>query len=194
MQSRLTAGAVLFAALATALASHAQTNVYRWTDAQGKIHYSDQPPPEDAKSVSQRLMGGGYQQQPELPYATQLAMKRNPVTLFTAKNCGRPCDRGRDLLSNRGVPYSERDASASNADMEALRKVAGSLDVPVLVVGDGKVKGYEEDAWNGALDAAGYPRTRLPGQPATVGTPQAAPAAPQAAPGAGSAPPGSAAR
>jgi hypothetical protein len=40
------------------------------------------------------------------------------------------------------------------------------MQVPVLLVGDNTLKGYSEDSWNAALDAAGYPRSRLPGQPA----------------------------
>jgi len=50
-------------------------------------------------------------------------------------------------------------------------------------VGEQKVKGYDEDTWNSALDSAGYPRTRLPGQPvAASGSPPPAPAATPRAP------------
>jgi glutaredoxin len=180
MQSRLIAGAALAAVLAAASAAWSDTNVYRWVDKDGKVHFSDTPPPEEAKSVSQKRMGGGYVEESSLPYATQVAMKRNPVSLYTANDCGDPCSRGRDLLSSRGVPFSEHNARASNADMEALRKLAGGLEVPFLVVGENKIRGYDADVWNSALDAAGYPRTRLPGQPASQ--PPAA-AAPRAAPG-----------
>jgi len=31
-------------------------------------------------------------------------------------------------------------------------------------VGDTKIKGFDEASWNAALDAAGYPQGRLPGQ------------------------------
>lgn len=31
--------------------SHAHAEVYRWTDKSGRVHYSDQPPSETAKSV-----------------------------------------------------------------------------------------------------------------------------------------------
>ncbi len=189
MQSRLIAGALLLAALA----AHAQTNVYRWVDKEGKVHFSDTPPPEEAKSVSQKRMGGGYEEQSQLPYATQMAMKRNPVTLYVANDCGTPCERGREMLSTRGVPFSVRNAQTSNADKEALVKLAGTPEVPFLVVGENKLKGYDEDAWNSALDSAGYPRTRLPSQPPTEGksapSPAAAPKAPPEPPPSGSAPP-----
>lgn len=191
MHSRLIAGAIVVAALAGALAAAAQTNVYRWVDKDGKIHFSDTPPPEEAKSVSQKRMGGGYIEEANLPYATQIAMKRNPVTLYTASGCGTPCDRGRELLSNRGVPFSEKNAAATQADRDALTKLAGSAEVPLLMVGENKLRGYDEDQWNSALDGAGYPRTRLPSQaPSRPQQASAAPGAPanEAAPPSGSAP------
>jgi glutaredoxin len=154
--------AVLAAALA--LGAAAQTNVYRWVDKDGKVHFSDTPPPDDAKNASQKRVGGGYTEDSQLPYATQQAMKRNPVTLYTGTDCGDPCVKGRELLSKRGIPFSEKDAQNNPGDQEQLKKLIGSLDVPVLVVGENKTKGYEESQWQAALDTAGYPRTRLPGQ------------------------------
>lgn len=191
MQSRLIAGAILAAGLAAGLASHAQSNVYRWVDKDGKVHFSDTPPPEEAKSVSQKRMGG-YVEQSQLPYATQMAMKRNPVTLYVANDCGTPCERGRELLVQRGVPYGEKNAQTSNAAKDALVKLAGSAEVPLLLVGENKLKGYDEDAWNSALDAAGYLRTRLPGAPVAPRAPEPPPAAaPKAEPGEAPSPSGS---
>lgn len=154
--------AVLAAALA--LGAVAQTNVYRWVDKDGKVHFSDTPPPDDAKNASQKRVGGGNTEDSQLPYATQQAMKRNPVTLYTGTDCGDPCVKGRELLSKRGIPFSEKDAQNNPGDQEQLKKLIGTLDVPVLVVGENKTKGYEESQWQAALDTAGYPRTRLPGQ------------------------------
>jgi len=173
MQSRLIAGAVLAAALAAASAAHAATNVYRWVDKDGKVHFSDTPPPEEAKDVSQKRMGGAYVEESNLPYATQIAMKKSPVTLYATSDCGDPCDRGRELLSHRGVPFTERNPRASTSDMEALRKLAGGLEVPLLLVGENPVRGFDADVWNSTLDGAGYPGTRLPGQPVAAGTPAA---------------------
>ena len=144
----------------------AQQTVYKWTDKDGRTVFSDTPPPKDASGVSQKRVGGGFVDQSQLPYATQVAMKKNPVTLFIGSDCGDPCAQGRNLLSKRGIPFSERDAQGSAADSEALKKLIGTLDVPTLVVGDNKVKGFEEGQWQSALDGAGYPRTALPGQAA----------------------------
>jgi hypothetical protein len=69
--------------------------------------------------------------------------------------------------------------SASEADAEALKKLVGAMDVPVLTLGANKLKGYDEGSWNSALDSAGYPRTALPGQrPPAPPKPPAPPAPP----------------
>ena len=175
MQTRTIALSLLAAALAGAFFAEAQTNVYRWVDKDGKVHFSDAPPPADAKDATQKRVGGGGSDDTQLPYATQVAARRNPVTLFTGAACGDPCANGRELLTRRGIPFTERDAQNNADDQEALKKLIGALDVPLLVVGESKIKGYEESRWQDSLDSAGYPRTRLPGQAPLR---QASPAAP----------------
>ena len=156
--------AVALVALAVPALADAQSSVYRWVDKNGKVQYSDQPPPEEVKSLTQKRMGGGTVDVSQMPYATQIAMQKSPVTMFGASNCGDLCNRGRDLLAKRGIPFSERDVQNNVGDAEAVKKLIGAIEVPVLLVGDTKVKGFDEGSWNGALDSAGYPRTALPGQ------------------------------
>lgn len=167
----------LAAALVLSLASHAQTNVYRWVDKDGKVHFSDTPPPKDAKDSSQKRMGGGAVAAPQVPFATQEAARRNPVTMYSSTQCGELCDQGRALLGKRGVPFSEKYADVDAKDGEAVKEMTGKLQVPVLKVGDRHVQGYREDLWNSALDAAGYAKTALPGQN-TPPPPPAPPAPP----------------
>jgi len=182
--------AALSGALACGPEAGAQNTVYKWTDSDGKVHFSDTPPPEQAKNVTQKRVGGGEVEASQLPYATQQAMKTNPVTLYTAPQCGDPCANARSLLGSRGVPYSERNAQASPADAEQVKKLIGALQVPVLVVGASHLKGYEEGAWQAALDGAGYPRTRVPGTLAPK--PVIVPPPPPTAPPPAEAPPGEA--
>lgn len=164
-QSRIV-HALCVAALVATLGAQAQSTVYRWVDKQGKVHFSDTPPPDAANVVSKR-MGGGYVEDSQLPYATQIAMKKSPVTLYVSNDCGAICSDGRDLLNRRGVPFSERNAQSDAADAEALRGLVGELQVPVLRVGDNALKGYSEESWQSALDVAGYPRAR-PSRPAAA--------------------------
>jgi len=171
------------AALAVSFAAPAQTNVYRWVDKDGKVHFSDSPPPQDAKESSNRIMGGGQPASPQMPYETQQAMKKNPVVLYSSNDCGDLCAQGRALLGKRGIPFTERNA-ANATDAEQVKKLVGALVVPVLMVGEKHLKGYDENSWQAALDRAGYARTALPGQ----ATPAPAPAPPPLAPPPGVAP------
>jgi len=186
--------AVMIGAIGTALAlqAAAQTNVYRWTDKDGKVHFGDTPPPDDAANVTQKRMGDSGMDASALPYETQVAMKKNPVTVYVAANCA-PCDSARQLLSRRGVPYTERNEQGNHAEAEAVKKLTGATEVPVLLVGDRSVKGWDESAWSAALDAAGYPKALLPGrrapEPTRVGGPAPPPA--EAEPATGT-PPGDA--
>jgi len=158
---------IALAILATFLVARAdaQTTVYKWTDKDGKVHFSDTLPDSDVKATEKTMGGGGGDpQNANLPIATQMAMQRNPVTLYTTPECGDSCKDARNLLETRGVPYTERDPAKSAADQDALKKLVGGLYVPVLVVGSaGPLKGYQEEDWNSALDSAGYSRTRVPG-------------------------------
>jgi glutaredoxin len=166
MKSTTIVRAALATAMILAFGAQAQSNVYRWVDKNGKVHFSDTPPVEETKGLSQKKFGGGYVQESAFPYATQVAMKRNPVVLYSGPQCGTPCDRGRDLLAARGIPFSEQDASTKEG-AEAMQKM-GTRDVPVVQIGERNLRGYDDGAWHAALDGAGYPRTALPGQSEAV--------------------------
>jgi glutaredoxin len=144
--------------LALSLAPQAQ--LYRWTDESGKVHYTDTPPPANAKDVQKKSAArpsGAAAAASQQSYELQLAVKNFPVTIYTSKDCGNPCKKAIEYLNKRGVPFAEK-AVATQEDVDALTKLAGAPRVPVLVVGTVIQKEYEEQAWTQALDTAGYPK------------------------------------
>jgi Domain of unknown function (DUF4124) len=151
-----------FGLLAFSLAAAAAPAVYRWTDQSGNVHFSDTAPPADAKTVHK--LGAADLDAGEAPspidqsYAMQLAVKNFPVTVYTSKQCGKACNEGLDYLKKRGIPYTEK-VVATQVEIDALVKLAGAAEVPVLVVGIDVQKGYDEQSWSEALDTAGYPKT-----------------------------------
>jgi glutaredoxin len=151
---------VAFALAATG--APAQQTVYKWVDKDGKIHFSDTPPAD--RDAQEKRVGGGGPSEEQMPYATQMAMKSHPVTVYTSNDCGDLCERGRELLNKRGVPFTERNAEKSPEDAAKLKQLAGGFQVPVMTVGEKTVKGFSETAWTSALDDAGYAKGRLPGQ------------------------------
>jgi glutaredoxin len=146
--------ALLFAAAASA-------QLYRWVDKDGKVHYTDTPPPASATQGARLRPGGSVTDGGALPYATQQAVKNFPVTIYTAENCKEACADARKLLQTRGVPFREV-AVADEKTREDLKQVSGGDEVPVMTVGRSVTKGFGADSWHLALDAAGYPRSGPP--------------------------------
>ncbi len=162
------------ALLASQLAAAQQ---YRWTDESGRVHYTDTPPPATAKDVQRkRMTGNAVGAQGSYDLAT--AIKNSPVTLYSHPDCKEICQTARDVLNKRGVPFTEVSAN-DEAKIEQLRRVSGSLRVPVLVVGSQVETTISAAAYNQALDLAGYPKAG-----AVPPRSQAAPAEPKPAPAA----------
>ena len=138
----------------------ADPDLYRWVDAQGKVHYSDQLPPANIKQFEKKKAAGGKPSDAPLPYVLQQAVNKFPVTLYST-DCGEPCAKARELLAKRGVPYTEMDATVPAAQVELKKITGGPLEVPVLKVGTDALRGFAEGKWNTSLDAAGYPQTAM---------------------------------
>jgi len=128
--------------------------LYRSVDHDGKVQYSDLP---IANGETKTLYLDKSVPQVNLPYETRMAMKNFPVTLYVAEGCGEGCSRGHELLTKRGVPFIEKKL-ATQDDVNNLKKLSGSNGVPVLAVGKVLEKGFLAEAWQQALDKAGYPK------------------------------------
>ena len=156
----------IVALMLLAAAGAAQAQQYRWIDEKGRVQYTDTLPPASARNVEKKnFAGNSVAAQPG--FALTRAMQEAPVKLYTHPDCKEPCDIARDVLRRRGVPFSEVVA-AEPGTFEELKKVSGGEGVPVLVVGRNVQTAVSADAYNRALDAAGYP--------SAVDTPAAAPA------------------
>ncbi len=173
--------------------------IYRIVGPDGRISFSDKPPASSDKATA--LSPGGRTPAGstlgELPFELREAISRYPVTLYTSDKC-EPCNGARNLLTARGIPFTERTVS-SNQDIEAMQRQFSDASVPLATLGAQRLKGFSPSEWTEYLDAAGYPKTsRLPpsyrNPPASPLVPPAGPAAapaprPAAAPAPAPAPP-----
>ena len=151
------------AALALAAAAFAQApQVYRYKDADGRIVYTDRPPPPSAQGVQMRAVGGNFVETSEPSLAAQQAAERYPVTLFTF-DCGEVCQSAEAVLNKRGVPFTRVDVQTDEQGRARMKELTGDDKAPVLAVGDKLIaKGYNESRWQALLDEAGYPKTQAP--------------------------------
>lgn len=137
-------------------AAGVQAETYRWTDSAGHVVISDTPPPGRAKGVVKT--GEKAEASDGLPFATKKAMESFPVTLYTAPDCVTECKNARDLLSGRGVPFTEKMLQKQE-EVAELKELVGDTFVPSLKVGKQSFRGFEANAYNNLLDLAGYPKS-----------------------------------
>jgi glutaredoxin len=135
--------------------------VYRIVGPDGRVTFSDRPPPEGAQRSQP---GGGFNAAAAtgsgsgaLPFELRTVANRYPVTLYTGANCA-PCGAGRNFLMSRGIPHTERTVTSAE-DIEALQRLSSANSLPFLTIGGQQLKGFSEIEWGQFLDAAGYPKT-----------------------------------
>lgn len=156
----------LLPALVTAgicmIASVSAQAQFKVIGADGKVTYTDREPtaaegrvvPIGTKSVSTVPVDA------DLPYELRQPATKYPVTLYVSSNACEPCNNARQLLKQRGIPFSERIVVTAE-DSEALEKLSGAREAPTLTIGSQTLRGLSTEVWNTYLDAAGYPRTSI---------------------------------
>ena len=142
------------------LAGLAHAQQYRWVDKRGRIQYTDTPPPASAKDVRKTESTAAPAAAPALPFELARLQQDFPVTLYTAPTCKEGCERARDLLNKRGIPFKEISVF-ENSTNEELKRVSGGTEVPTMVVGRSVEKGFEQTAFDALLDSAGYPKAGI---------------------------------
>lgn len=155
--AHLAAYGTFVAILLTALPAHA---LYKVVGPDGKVTYSDRQPGATAGKVTPlTAAGNAAAESAALPPELLKVVARYPVTLFVAANCA-PCENARALLRQRGIPHAEKIVQSGD-EADALQRLTGTRDVPTLMIGVQAVPGLEPQAWNGYLNAAGYPQQSI---------------------------------
>jgi glutaredoxin len=162
-----------FLACASFWGASANAQVYRIVGADGKVTFSDRPPP-DAKAAPVQAVpaaSGSGASTANLPAEVRQAAGRFPVTIYNGADCG-PCLTARSYLMRRGVPFTEKSIVTED-DVKALQRISGGTSMPFATIGAQHIRGFNEIEWSQYLDAAGYPRTSQ--LPASYRNPEATP-------------------
>ena len=150
----------LFSVVLLLGAGLAQAQQYRWIDKDGRVQFTDAPPPPWAKDVRRTNITPPKPAAPPMPFEVARANKDFPVTVYTSPNCAEICETVRGALNKRGVPFKEVQVWEQDSNNE-LKRVTGGSDVPALVVGRSVHKGFQQDAFDALLDSARYPRAGI---------------------------------
>ncbi len=144
------------AALLLATAASAQ---YKSVGPDGRITYSDLPPPSTSRIVNEKRAAEPPSSTVALPFELQQAVSKYPVTLYTGDRCG-PCDDARGYLRSSGIPFTEKTVT-SDDDITLFRQQSPDGTAPVVTVGSRRSVGFSQAALAGLLDNAGYPQAAV---------------------------------
>lgn len=141
LRTLLLAALLLVPALALA-------EVYKWTDANGQVHYGDAPAPTaKAKKLDLEIntfKGVKY----NLPPPKPAAPARRRVVMYATAWCGY-CKKARAHFAARGIPYTEYDIekdAAANAEHQRL----GGRGVPLIQIGSELMHGFDAGSFDRA--------------------------------------------
>lgn len=130
--------ATLFAAVP------AQAELYKWTDAEGNVHYGDSLP-ENAQN--QKIEGSlstiGSRELGEVDFGSSAdGAKKKKVVIYTTEWCG-VCKRAKRYFKANAIPYSEYDVEKSAKGKADYRRMNGS-GVPIILVDKQRMNGFSE--------------------------------------------------
>ena len=136
---------------------------YKVVAPDGSVTYTDRPQLVPGAKVQTIGPSGALQAAPApaLPLELRSVVARFPVTLYTGSDCP-PCDTARQMLRQRGIPFSERTVNSED-DAAALQRLSNARTLPTLALGQQVQRGWQDSEWANLLDLAGYPaQSRLP--------------------------------
>jgi len=144
---------LLFALLIAPLPAGAE--IYKWTDAQGRLHYSDNPPREaKAKPVQIKINSIQGPAVVSTIHDAPPVKAKDKVRIYTAAWCGY-CKKAKAHLAAKGVPFDEVDVEASERGRSEFAQLGGH-GVPVILVGNQRMDGFNAARLDAMLATAGW--------------------------------------
>ncbi len=139
-----------------------QAQLYKWTDEQGRIHYSDKAPDQDKakaavikiESYAGPAVVSTLEKSTPAAQSSQPAAAKGRVKLLTTTWCGY-CRQARAYLTSRGIPFEDLDVEKSAQGKQEYRELRGR-GVPIILVGNQRMNGYSQAQLDIMLRTAGH--------------------------------------
>jgi len=128
-------------ALAACTCAHS-AQVYRWTDADGKVHFGDRPPAQveaEEVEIEVRSIEGA----PTVSSYSNLPVNigvSEQVIMYGAEWC-HVCKRAKEYMRSRGIAFKEFDIDKSPTGRRHYEQLKGR-GVPIILVGNQRMNGF----------------------------------------------------
>jgi glutaredoxin len=130
----------------------AQAEIYKWTDSNGKTHYSDaQPAEQKAETVSvddiNTFTDVSISDAPEWKgfYQPEIKPRVKNVVMYSTQRCGY-CKKARRYFSEHGIAFTEKLIDSDKAAYDEYKQL-NATGVPVILIGRKRLNGFSESAF-----------------------------------------------
>jgi glutaredoxin len=151
------------ASLGLCAPAHAQAPaLYKSVGKDGVVTYSDQPP---ADGKIDKVLTFEYLPRSDLPAATASRLEQlrkassaaahavvtpsSQVRIYTAAWCGY-CKLAKAYLNSHGIAFDDFDIDTVDG-LKAYARAGGGRGIPLMLVGDQRVQGFSEKAYDTVL-------------------------------------------
>lgn len=124
----------------------AYANIYKWTDKNGKVHYSDQPPVQkdvqiiDANELASRYSSYKQVSIESVPFNVAKHHNLGKLVIYTTTHCPY-CTKARKHFAKHNIAYKEKNIETSEKYANEFKRFGGK-GVPVLFWGKNKMNGF----------------------------------------------------
>lgn len=140
---------LLFGLLSSVL-TDASAGIYRWVDAEGRVQFSDRPPPKAAAEEVELSHINTYRGVSIEVLEEWQGMRSRPpqrrkskkVVMYSAPWCG-VCTQARRFFRAEGIPFRELDVDKSRTAKREWERMNAN-GVPVILVGNRRMNGFSE--------------------------------------------------
>ena len=120
----------------------AGAEVYKWVDEQGQVYYTDQPVGITGDASAIDLPVNTY----TAPQILDSVYRSSGVVMYSASWCT-VCRKASKYFRQKGIAFAEYDIERSEKGRREYNKL-GARGVPVILVGDKRLNGFTEEAFN----------------------------------------------
>lgn len=123
------------------MSAGALAEIYRWTDENGKVHFSDRDP-GDQKTESMEIRVNVYK---SVSYDASIFDTGPEVVMYSASWCPY-CKKARNYFKAKGIAFTEYDIE-KDAGAKSRYERMGATGVPVILVGKKRMNGFSEEGF-----------------------------------------------
>ncbi len=122
------------------------SEIHRYVDENGNVHFTDKPP-SNAKTDIVEVKLNTYES-PGYEFTYTPKEKPQKVIMYSTSWCGY-CKKAKKYFQKNKIAFSERDIEKSEKAKREYDKLGGKA-VPVILIGDNKLQGFSEGAFEAA--------------------------------------------